>query len=54
MPSVKERPWLPPLPEEDEADAPPPSAEDLLDWHPHIQREPDPRQPSLPLEPGGR
>jgi hypothetical protein len=27
------------------------SAVDLLDWHPHIRREPDPRQASLPLEP---
>jgi hypothetical protein len=37
--------------EEDEADDAPssPSAEDLLDWQPHIRREPDPRQLSLPL-----
>ena len=39
-------------PEEETADdAPPPSAVDLFDWHPRIRREPDPRQPSLPLEP---
>jgi hypothetical protein len=27
------------------------SAPDLLDWHPRIQREPDPRQGELPLPP---
>jgi hypothetical protein len=43
-------PPLPMVPEDDTAgEAPPPSAEDLLDWHPHIQREPDPRQRRLPL-----
>jgi hypothetical protein len=42
-------PWLPPLPEEDEADRLRPDAAELLDWHPHIRREPDPRQPELPL-----
>jgi hypothetical protein len=46
-------PPLPMLPGEDETDAPP-TAEDLLDWHPRIRREPDPRQPSLPLEPNAR
>ena len=39
-------PWFPPEPEDD---LPPPDAADLLDWHPHIQREPDPRQGELPL-----
>ena len=38
---------MPMLPEE--ATNTPPSAADLVDWHPHIRREPDPRQPSLPL-----
>jgi hypothetical protein len=38
---------MPVLPEE-AADAPP-NATGLLDWHPRIQREPDPRQHSLPL-----
>jgi hypothetical protein len=42
------------LEEDAVADAPPPSAVDLLDWHPHIRREPDPQQPSLPLEPNAR
>ena len=36
------------LPEKDEAEAPLRAA-DLLHWQPRIQREPDPRQPSLPL-----
>jgi hypothetical protein len=45
-------PWPVMPPEEDAVeDAPPPSAADLPDWHPHIRRELDPRQPSLPLEP---
>jgi hypothetical protein len=44
-------PWPPMPPEEDEAAAPPPNAVDLLDWHPHIRREPERRQPSLLLEP---
>jgi hypothetical protein len=43
---------FPPLPEEQEAA--PPTAADLLDWQLRIQREPDPRQSSLPLEPSGR
>ena len=44
---------MPMLPEEAETEAPP-SAADLLDWHPRIRREPDPRQSSLPLGPSGR
>jgi hypothetical protein len=28
-----------------------PKAVDLLDWHQQIRRGPNPRQPSLPLEP---
>jgi hypothetical protein len=40
---------LPMLSEEDEDEVPAPSADDLLDWQPHIRREPDPRQPLLPL-----
>lgn len=36
---------LPSEPEEED-DAPP---DDLLDWQPRIRREPEPRQPSLPL-----
>jgi hypothetical protein len=43
-------PWPSMPPDEDAADdGPSPSAVDLLDWHPHIRREPDPRQASLPL-----
>jgi hypothetical protein len=39
---------MPMLPEEDYG-AEPPDAEDPLDWQPHVHREQDPRQPSLPL-----
>jgi hypothetical protein len=43
-------PRMPPMPMlPEEAANTPPSAADLVDWHPHIRREPDPRQPSLPL-----
>lgn len=44
-------PWPQGLPEEGEGDHTKPAAEDLLDWHPHIQREPDPRQGELRLAP---
>jgi hypothetical protein len=39
-------PWFPPEPEEADAVAPP-SAADLLDWHPHVQRPADARQLDL-------
>jgi hypothetical protein len=39
-------PWMPLLPEKDEVGEAP-DASDLLDWHPRIQREPDPRQGDL-------
>lgn len=40
-------PWFLPLGDDGNDEAQPPDASDLLDWHPRVRREPDPRQGEL-------